>query len=374
MSEVKTQENENLVISNEEQYESEILKEERELLGIDAAPDIAPPLESGDLPPLINADIPQTSARTPQEGADILPPLNAHESGIDARDREFLAALGAVLENSRQHSAPQPQPQPAREEESHAEKIAVGVVKKGVGVISLALILIFMGIVLVCTLFSEQPDYLLPLKLSPVAAVLVGLELLAHYLASGKHFRVHIPSIVISAFVVVGCCAMACVMNNSYSETTAEYNNRSVAAEIYDSSYRELRHVADIAQLSVEVDLNTNGSDRKKGLESLTSADIVRIECELSGSYSSPREFAADCKSIIDGYRFLDIPVTEFSFVNEGKLHRFALNVEGKFEQDYSESELADNVDHIYYEDYDYIPDLEDFTLTEESEETMSVD
>lgn len=356
MSEVKTQENEEL-FSGEESFESDILKEERELLGIDAAPNL--PIEEGTAP-IQNSE------------TDVQPPLAVQDGGIDARDREFLAALGAVLENSRQSSAPQPQP--ARTEESPVGRAAVGVVKKGVGVISLALILIFMGIVLICTLFSEQPDYLLPLKLSPVAAVLVGLELLAHYLASVKHFRVHIPSIVISAFIVVGCCVMACVLNNSYSQTTAEYNNRSVAAEIYDSSYKELRHVAEIAQLSVDVDLNPDGTGRKKGLEALTTGDIVIIECELGGSYSTPREFAAECKNIIDGYRFLDIPVTEFKFVNDGKLHRFALNVDGKFQQDYSESELAEIVDHIYYEDYDYIPDLEDFTYTEESEQTLDID
>ena len=160
-----------------ESPEDSILREERELLGADASP-----------------DIPATDF-TAQE-APIPPPLlDPQDKGIDARDREFLAALGAVLEKTR----PQPAPPPPAPAENPAEKLAVGVVKKGVGVISLALILIFMGVVLICTLFSEEPDYLLPMKLSPVAAVLIGLELLAHYLASGKHFRVHIPSIVISA-------------------------------------------------------------------------------------------------------------------------------------------------------------------------------
>lgn len=363
MSEVKTQERENTILSDAEAvepFENAILKEERELLGLDAAPNISPPIDSGELP-------------LQENGFEVPPPLPVQDGGIDARDREFLAALGAVLENSRQQSVSQPSMQ-SSVEESPVEKAAVGVVKKGVGVISLALILIFIGIVLICTLFSEQPDYLIPLKLSPVAAVLVGLELLAHYLASGKHFRVHVPSILISACIVVGCCVMASVLNDSYSESAAEYNNRSVAAEIYDSSYKELRYVADIAKLSVDVDLNPDGTGRKKGLEALTSGDIVIIKCELGGSYSSVKEFAADCKSIIDGYRFLDIPVTEFDFVNEGKLHRFALNVEGKFEQDYSENELAEIVDHIYYEDYDYIPDLEDFSLTEETEQTLDIE
>lgn len=333
--------------------EESILREERELLGEEVQPE--PPVQD----------------TAPEAAAPIPPPLlDPQDSAIDARDREFLAALGAVLEKTR----PQPAVPPPAPAESPVEKFAFGVVKKGVGVISLALILIFMGIVLVCTLFSQNPDYLLPLRLAPVAAVLIGLELLAHYLASGKHFRVHIPSIVISALIIVGCCAMACLLNNSYSESTADFNNRSVAAEIYDRSYRELRYVADIADLEIEVDLNPDGTGRKKGMEALMAGDYVVVSCELAGTYSTPKEFASECKGIIDGYRFLDIPVTEYHFINEGKLHRFSLDVEGKFEQDYSESRLTELVDHIYVEDYDYIPDLEDFTGSEESEQTQSAE
>ena len=280
---------------------------------------------------------------------------------MEQRDREFLAALDQVLEKQKIRDVPARTPPPPPR-----NNIAVGLVKKGVGMISLALILIFMGVVMLVCLFSHSPDYLLPLKLSPIAAVLIGLELLVGYLTSGKHFRVHIPSLVISAVLVVSCCIMAAAMNKSYSATKTDHNNRSVAADIYDSSYKELRYVSDISVLKVEVDLNPDGVGNEKGLEALSADDIVNIYIEFGGTFNSPDSFAAECKKIIDSYKILGIPVTNFYFVNEGRLNSFRLEAEGKFIQDYSENKLTELVRYVYIENYDYLSDLEDYEPTEE--------
>lgn len=319
------------------------------------------------------AEVQEASADEQQPIADKQEPLSEKElfdeqtaaaeraqAEMEERDRQFLASLDRVLERQRTaHSEP-------RRAEQAINKFALGVVKKGVGMISLSLILIIMGVAMICCLFSPAPDYLLPLKLSPVAAVLLGLEILVYYVTSKADFRVHIPSIIISAAVVVGCCVMCTALNSSYSEQKTEYNNRTIAAEIYDSSYKELRYIADIASLNVEVDLSGDGKDRSEGIKSLSAGDIVTVSAELDGTYSTPSEFARECKEIIDGYRILGIPIDDFHFINEGRLHSFSLDVEGKFAQDKSESELAEMVSHIYLEDYDYIEDLDDFTDTSE--------
>lgn len=317
----------------------------------DIPQDVAPP---PDEPEAVSESESMTTEQFEQQAAA----AERTRAEMEQRDREFLAALDQVLEKQKIRDVqPQtPPPPPPR------RNIAAGLVKKGVGMISLSLILIFMGVVMLVCLFSRSPDYLLPLKLSPAAAVLIGLELLVGYLTSGKHFRVHIPSIVISALLVVGCCVMATILNKSYSATKTDYNNRSVAAEIYDSSYKELRYVADISVLKVEVDLNPDGVGSEKGLEALSADDTVNIFIELGGAYDSPAGFAAECKKIIDSYKILGIPVTNFTFINEGRLHSFRLEAEGRFIQDYSESRLAELVRHIYVEDYDYLHDLPDYT------------
>lgn len=286
---------------------------------------------------------------------------------LDARDRHILAALDEMLAKN----APQPKKPP---EESGIEKFCLGMVRKGAGMISLSLILIFMGIVVICCFFSPAPDYLLPLKLSPVAAVLIGLELLVYHLASGRKFRIHIPAIIISALTVAGCCTMAVVLNGSYTESKEEYNNRSVAAQIYEKGYYELRHAANIEEINVEVELNPDGAANKAGIDALSADDNVVINVILGGSYSDPDDFASECKTVIDGYRFLGIPVTDFHFKNDSRFHSYRLDVNGLFMQDYSEAQLIEKVNHVYIEDFDYVDDLEDFVVeSEETSETSEI-
>lgn len=279
------------------------------------------------------------------------------QEDIDARDRSILAALDEML--SRRDNEVKKAPPP---EENGLEKFCMGIVRKGAGIISLSLILIFMGIVVMCCLFSAEPDYLLPLKLSPVAAILLGIELFVYHVASGKRFRIHIPAIVISALIIVGCCAMAVILNNSYTESKEEYNNRSIAAQIYDSGYHELRHAADIEEIEVSVELNPDGTANKAGIDALTTDDIVVITVTFSGNYSDPEEFASECKTVIDAYRILGIPVTDFHFISDSRFNSFRLDVNGMFMQDYTEAQLVEKVNHVYIENYDYLEDLEDFT------------
>ena len=296
-------------------------------------------------------------------------PLRTQEE-IDARDRDILAALDQMLER---HHAPPPK-SAQQPEESAIEKFAVGMVRKGAGIVSLSITLIFMGIVVICCFFADKPDYLLPMKLAPVSAILLGLELFVYHIASGRKFRIHIPAIAITALIIAGCCTMAVVMNRSYTETRSEYNNRSIAAEIYEKGYYELRHAADIKEIEVEVELNPDGAARIEGIESLSADDTVILTVTFSGTYNGPQAFASECKTVIDAYRFLGIPVTDFYFINDSRFSSFRLNVEGKFMQDYSEDDLVNEITYVYVEDYDYIEDLQDFVgETEETAESGEI-
>ena len=285
------------------------------------------------------------------------------QAELDEQNQKLLDALDEVLEKRSQEIREQ-----QKRSRTKAERVAGTIVKKGVGFVSLGLIMVFLGIVMICCLFSTAPDFMLPLKLSPICVILIGIELLLNQLMTRGHFRVNIPSLVISALLVVGCCVMCVKLNGTYKEDKQEYNNRTIAAEIYDRSYKELRYVADIASIDVEVDLNPNGTGMTKGVDALSTDDYVNITVEFAGSYNSPKAFAADCKKIIDGYRIMGLSVTNFYFKNTGSFHSFNLDVEGRYEQDYSESKLAEAVDYVYLEDSDYLEDLKDYT--EETKET----
>lgn len=271
---------------------------------------------------------------------------------INAKDLKFLAALDNVLEkHSRRTRA---------KEHSAAKEISQILSKSGVGVISLGIILIFIGVMLSYCLFSPKHDFLLLLKLSPVCLAVIGLDISINQFVLRERFKLHIPSILISTTITVFACVICAVFNVQSNKSSNEYNNRSIAAEIYDLSYESLKNKADIEKLDVKVDINPIGNKQINGVSSLSTDDYVDITISLSGVIESPKEFAVICKSIIECYDKMDISITNFYFSNESSLHSYNLEVEGRFAQKLSSEELENKVNHIYFRDMDYIRDLED--------------
>lgn len=287
---------------------------------------------------------------------------------LEEQDKKLLDALDEVLEKRSQRE----KAERAKRPQTKSERIAAEIANKGVGIVSLALVLIFLGVVMIVTLFSKEPDYFLPLKLSPVAGILVGVEILCNQMIARGRFKVNIPSVIITGLLTVGCCAAGIAMNGAYKKDTIEYNSRTIAAEIYDKTYKELRNCADIRSVEAIVDLNPDGTAVTKGLDALSAGDKIVINMEFGGGFVDPRAFASDCKKIIEGYRIMGINVSDFHFYNESAFNTYTLDVIGKYVQDYSEKRLTEMVNHIYIEDYSFLEDLAELEDEENSGDTSS--
>lgn len=289
--------------------------------------------------------------------ADIMEQAEREQEEMTRRDREILAALDEVLQKN---SVPLRQA-PPKKKKPDIRQFVVGTIRYGAGVVSLALTLILMGVTLMCLLFSGTPDLTLLIKLSPIAAVILGVEIILSWLASGRKVRVNIPCVCADVVVVVGCCILAAALSNRITETEQQFSNRSAEAYIYDASYSSLKHAADISTLTVDVDLNLEGGVKRTDSE-LTTADDISIDVVLGGGYSSPSEFAAECGSVIRVFSDLGIPVDDFQFTAETRLMSFAMKVDGRYQQELTDEQLTELVRYVLIEDYDYIQDLSDFT------------
>ncbi|MGN0679407.1 MAG: hypothetical protein ACI4JS_07080 [Oscillospiraceae bacterium] len=293
------------------------------------------------------------------------PSLVKRERDIAEQDKKLLEALDEVLANhaKRRKTTEKTIQQPK------LKQISNTVVKNGVGFLSLSLVLIFLGVMLLYTLFSPKHDFMFLLKIAPICLVLIGLEIFFNHFFTRGNIKVHIPSILISALLVIICCIMCLAFNKTFNEKNNDYNNRSMEAEIYDLSYKKLSGKANIAKLDVKVDLNPHNVENINSINSLSTDDYVDITITLSGIIDTPKDFAAACKSIIDTYKIMGINVTNFYFINESTLHTYNLKVEGKFAQDSTADELEQLVSHILIRDMDYLQDLED--LTDASQSTL---
>lgn len=293
----------------------------------------------------------------PASDSDILEQAERDQQETARRDQEILDALDKVLQQTGARSVSAPsKPHKLR---GNALKFTMGTVKSGAGLLSLALTLIFLGVVTMCVLLSGSPDFLLIAKLAPISAVFVGGELLLSWFVSGKRLRIHVPCVCITAAVAVAGCILSAALNREGVEIREEQSGRVIAAQIYQQSYKELCRTADISTLTVTADL-ASGAD--KSWDTLSAGDVVDIAVEFSGTYSSAREFAQECRTVITAYGTLGIPVSHFSFASDSRLRSFRLEIDGLFQQNMGIEELTEMVNYISYEDYDYIEDLEDIT------------
>lgn len=308
-------------------------------------------------------DNPQNTAES-REYARREAEAEANRISLKEQDKKLLDALDEVLEKRSQRE----KAERAKRPQTRGERIAGGIVNRGVGIVSLALVLIFLGVVMIVTLFSKEPDYFLPLKLSPIAGILVGIEILCNQMMARGRFKVNIPSVIITGALTVGCCVAGIALNATYKQDTIEYNSRTIAAEIYDRTYKELRNCADIRSVEAVVDLNPGGTAVTKGLDALSAGDKIVINMVFGGGFVDPRAFASDCKKIIEGYRIMGINVSDFHFYNESAFNTYSLDVVGKYVQDYSETRLTEMVNHIYIEDYSFLEDLAELEDEETSE------
>lgn len=255
----------------------------------------------------------------------------------------------------------------AKNQNKSSQRVATAVAKRGVGFVSLGFILIFMGIVMIVSLCSPVPNYTLPLKLSPVCAVILGVEIVITRTLSRGRARLNIPSLVISILMVVGCCILFNNLAGSFREEAVEYNNRTIAGEIYDRSYEKLKDLADIRSIEIDVNLNPDGDGKLHGVNALSSSDQVDVSVVFGGYYETPKHFVRDCKKIIEGYKLLDIHITNFQFQNKSTLRSYSLKLEGKYVQELDEDALAEMVNYVYVNDQDYIEDLDDYVESDDS-------
>ena len=108
--------------------------------------------------------IPDMPGALPED--DILSQAELAQQETARRDQEILDALDKVLQQTgARSSAPRKKPQKLPQ---RALKFTMGTVKSGAGLVSLALTLVFLGIVTMCVLLSGSPDFLLIAKLAPI--------------------------------------------------------------------------------------------------------------------------------------------------------------------------------------------------------------
>lgn len=231
-----------------------------------------------------------------------------------------------------------------------------------IGVLSAAASLIFMGIALAISLIKSPIGAYAAIKLSPVMLIFLGAEIL--YAVFRKHslrIKVDIRSVIIitmlialsSVLSVVSVTASAGTGERIYAEKRLQ---NMLASELHDTIAKDYIKCVDI-----ETQLFGEDAEMYATPADLNDGDIINITVHFADAQMTIREFAKDCKDILDDMHKLSYNFGNIDFIADDRINRYVLNVDWHYQSDFSSDKLAGFVNYFGDDISDTdIPDITD--------------
>lgn len=264
--------------------------------------------------------------------------------------------------------------------QSHAAKKKKPKAKpqRRVGTVTLGVVLVIIGLTLIGALFNPDWDFTFVLKLSPLVLVCLGIEILcAYFYHKGEGIRYDFFS-GFMCFVLVFLCLGAAVAWPFYGiYGPARYHDEKIIQQqVEDLCYDALKDNGNIAQMSVQVDLEEALPEGEEGYTSLDAADHVGLSFTLQGRYETKEEFAQAARQVLDSMASLDLPLEYIHFYGNGEKQDFALYIADKFQRNMAAENLGQQVEvneHIEPEEQQYtdLREYEENTIAYDSEENL---
>lgn len=230
-----------------------------------------------------------------------------------------------------------------------------------IGVFSSAASLIAMGIAMLIALNSPE-GIAGCLKAAPVMLIFLGIEIL-YAVIRNKSVRVKFSAkSVILVFSLVGISFVLSLISALYSVTGNERINAE--SRICNIAEEELsRVITSDSVKSVTVTTELYGDDilRYRTPADLTDGDRLNVSVDFGESQITVREFAKECRLIMDGIFSLPYKFGTLKIVADDGINRYTLNLDCLYQADYTAEQLAPLVNYFGDDIPDSdIPDLID--------------
>lgn len=230
-----------------------------------------------------------------------------------------------------------------------------------IGVFSSAASLIVMGIAMLIALNSPE-GIAGCLKFAPIMLVFLGVEIL-YSVIRNKSVRVKFSAkSVILAFSLIGISFGLSLISALYSVTGNERINAE--SRICNIAEEELSKVIKSDSVkSVKVSASLFGDDilRYRTPSDLTDGDRLNVSVDFGEAQITVREFARECREIMDGIFSLPYKFGTLRIVADDGINRYTLNLDCLYQADFTAEQLAPLVNYFGDDIPDSdIPDLVD--------------
>lgn len=225
-----------------------------------------------------------------------------------------------------------------------------------VGTLTMGAALIAVGAAITFGMFAPGTDFTLLFKLSPLVLVALGCEVL--WAAAGaRHARLKYDflSMIVCFLLILASLGAACVPAVlEYAEPGRSAAEARVERALYDETFARLKGNGSIADVRYSVCLRARHAPSDvRGIGDLLAEDRVYASVELDGDWADAAAFTAACRPVLDAVRALGVEPENISFTQRetpgGTADRFALEVQGAYQQDMADAQLAGYVRRRVY-------------------------
>ncbi len=210
-----------------------------------------------------------------------------------------------------------------------------------IGVLSSAASLIFMGIMLTVSLSSPIGPYA-ALKAAPFMLVFIGAEILfAVFSRKTLRIRIDIRSVIVVGALIGLSAALTLISSNSSADKSeriyAEQRIQNMLAnELHDTIARDYIRSVDIETQLFAEDILIYGTPAD-----LTDGDIINLTINFSDAQMTIREFAKDCREVLDNIKKLSYNFGHIDFIADDSVNHYTLNIDWHYQSDYDAERLA---------------------------------
>ena len=231
-----------------------------------------------------------------------------------------------------------------------------------IGVLSSAASLIFMGIMFLISLSSPVGPYF-ALRAAPVILIFIGAEILfAVFSRMSLRIRIDIRSILIVAALIILSAVMSLVSVNASSGNNermyAEQRIQNMlASDLHDTIAKDY-----IRSVDIETQLYGENALTYETPADLSDGDIINLTINFSDAQMTIREFAKDCRDVLDDIKKLPYNFGHIDFIADDPVNHYTLNIDWHYQSDYDAERLVSFVNFFG----DNISDLDIPDITEE--------
>ena len=231
-----------------------------------------------------------------------------------------------------------------------------------IGILSAAASLVFMGIALLFSVVTSPIGAYAAIKLSPVMLVFLGAEII--FAVIRKHslrIKIDLRSIIIIVSLMVVSFILSAISVAASAGTGERVYAEQRIQNMLASDLRDAIAKDYIKSVDIETQLFGEDAEMYVTPADLTEGDIINLTVNFSDAQMTIREFARDCKEIINGIDTLPYNFGTIKFVADDAVNCYILNIDWHYQSGFSADKLAGFVN--YYGDGlsdNDIPDVTD--------------